>query len=281
MTTMRRPSVCTSRGTRTGGGCLAKIWYTSISCRCRYRADRSPSGSTLIMTGWSPACPAASSDLPSWGSIFSTRSPANWPARAASTGGTRWYGPPDAGLAGSSGCVNSVTVPSCARGPVPAVIRAVQLRLPVMVNQPGRSVKGTDALPAKACWSLPGAAPRQRTRLTGVAEGTGRAGAADTSRAPDRAPASSRMVRGPARAARMVPVTDVYLEVGKKRVFACAADWPGWCRSGRDEEQALEALATSVSRYAVLAALAGVPFDPVDEVDCIQIAETVTGSATT
>src|SRR5436190_1904037 len=89
------------------------------------------------------------------------------------------------------------------------------------------------------------------------------------------------MVRGPAQAARMVPVTDVYLEVGKKRVFACAADWPGWCRSGRDEEQALEALATSASRYAVLAALAGIPFDPVDEVDCIGIAETVTGSATT
>lgn len=28
-------------------------------------------------------------------------------------------------------------------------------------------------------------------------------------------------------------MTDVYLEAGKKRVFACAADWPGWCRSGR------------------------------------------------
>lgn len=70
-------------------------------------------------------------------------------------------------------------------------------------------------------------------------------------------------------------MTDVYLEVGKKRVFACAADWPGWCRSGQGEEQALEALATSASRYAVLAALAGVPFDPVDEVDCIVIAETV------
>jgi hypothetical protein len=79
----------------------------------------------------------------------------------------------------------------------------------------------------------------------------------------------------------MVPVTGVYLEVGKKRVFACAVDWPGWCRSGRGEEQALEELATTASRYAVLAALAGVPFDPVAEVDCIEIAETVTGSSTT
>ena len=63
----------------------------------------------------------------------------------------------------------------------------------------------------------------------------------------------------------MVPVTGVYLEVGTKRVFACAVDWPGWCRSGRGEENALEALATAASRYAVLAALAGVKFDPVAE----------------
>jgi hypothetical protein len=79
----------------------------------------------------------------------------------------------------------------------------------------------------------------------------------------------------------MVPVTAVYLEIGTKRVFACAVDWPGWCRSGHGEEQALEALATAASRYAVLAALAGIPFDPVAEVDCIEIAEQVTGSATT
>jgi hypothetical protein len=34
---------------------------------------------------------------------------------------------------------------------------------------------------------------------------------------------------------------DAYLEVGAKRVFAGALDWPGWCRSARDEEGALEA----------------------------------------
>ena len=27
--------------------------------------------------------------------------------------------------------------------------------------------------------------------------------------------------------------TDVYLEIAPKRTFACAVDWPGWCRSGR------------------------------------------------
>ena len=39
--------------------------------------------------------------------------------------------------------------------------------------------------------------------------------------------------------------TRCYLEVGKKRVFACALDWPGWCRSGRDERLAIEALTKS------------------------------------
>ncbi len=70
-------------------------------------------------------------------------------------------------------------------------------------------------------------------------------------------------------------MTGVYLESGTKRVFACAVDWPGWCRSGRDEEEALAALATAVSRYAVVPALAGLAFDPVTEVDCIEIAERV------
>ncbi len=76
-------------------------------------------------------------------------------------------------------------------------------------------------------------------------------------------------------------MTGVYLEAGARRVFACAVDWPGWCRSGRGEEQALTALATAASRYAVVAALAGVAFDPAGEVDCIEVAERVTGSATT
>lgn len=79
----------------------------------------------------------------------------------------------------------------------------------------------------------------------------------------------------------MVRVTGVYLEVGTKRVFACAVDWPGWCRSGRGEEQALAALAMAAARYAVVPALAGLAFDPVYEVNCIEIAERVTGTSTT
>ena len=41
--------------------------------------------------------------------------------------------------------------------------------------------------------------------------------------------------------ARRMP-TRVYIEIGKRRVFASAADWPGWARSGKDEKSALEAL---------------------------------------
>ena len=46
---------------------------------------------------------------------------------------------------------------------------------------------------------------------------------------------------------------DVYLEVGKKKVIAGALEWPGWCRIGRDEESALQALAEYAPRYAKVA----------------------------
>jgi len=45
----------------------------------------------------------------------------------------------------------------------------------------------------------------------------------------------------------------VYLESGDKKVFACAVDFPGWCRSGKDEASALEALAGYAARYAEVA----------------------------
>lgn len=49
----------------------------------------------------------------------------------------------------------------------------------------------------------------------------------------------------------------VFLEIGTKRVFACALDWPGWCRSGRGEDAALEALRAYVPRFAPVATRAG------------------------
>jgi len=54
--------------------------------------------------------------------------------------------------------------------------------------------------------------------------------------------------------------TKVYLEVGSRKVFACALDWPRWCRSGKDEEAALSRLAEYAARYATAPAEAGVRF---------------------
>lgn len=46
----------------------------------------------------------------------------------------------------------------------------------------------------------------------------------------------------------------VTIEHAPKRTFASAADWPGWSRSGRTEDLALEALAAYAARYAAVAA---------------------------
>jgi hypothetical protein len=78
--------------------------------------------------------------------------------------------------------------------------------------------------------------------------------------------------------ARSTAPTDVYLELGRKRVFACALEWPGWCRSGKTEEHALEALATYATRYAVVAREAGLAF-PEAQRTAFHIVERLTGSA--
>lgn len=49
----------------------------------------------------------------------------------------------------------------------------------------------------------------------------------------------------------------VLIEAGRRRVFASALDWPGWTRSGRTEELAIGELERHRSRYAVVAARAG------------------------
>lgn len=68
------------------------------------------------------------------------------------------------------------------------------------------------------------------------------------------------------------------LEVGTKRVFASALEWPGWCRSARGEDAALAALHDYRDRYAVVAAAAGVPFRPATSYDVV---ERVPGDVTT
>jgi len=66
--------------------------------------------------------------------------------------------------------------------------------------------------------------------------------------------------------------TAVYLEVGQKRVFACALEWPGWTRAGKTEHAALESLADYAERYAPVVEQAGLTFadDAGDELDVVE-----------
>ncbi len=73
----------------------------------------------------------------------------------------------------------------------------------------------------------------------------------------------------------------VYLELGSRRVFACAVDWPGWCRAGRGTDAALAALAAYADRYAVVTAEAGVACPAATTVDDLEVVERVDGSGAT
>jgi len=79
-------------------------------------------------------------------------------------------------------------------------------------------------------------------------------------------------------------VTDAiaaYLEVGSKRVFAGALDWPGWCRSGRTEDDARAALVSYAGRYAKIVEGVRPRFPGAASADEIEIVERLEGDATT
>ena len=73
----------------------------------------------------------------------------------------------------------------------------------------------------------------------------------------------------------------VYLETSDKKVFACAQDWPGWCRAGRDEELALAALADAAPRYAEVARAAGVDFPAADAAAEFEVVQRTPGGSGT
>jgi hypothetical protein len=74
---------------------------------------------------------------------------------------------------------------------------------------------------------------------------------------------------------------DIYLEVGQKRVFACALDWPGWCRSGPDEAAALQALLEYGPRYAAVVRPARLGFEAPAGLGSLRVIERLAGNATT
>lgn len=74
---------------------------------------------------------------------------------------------------------------------------------------------------------------------------------------------------------------DVYLEVGNKRTFAAAIDWPGWCRRGADQASALEALVDAAPRYARALRGTRLGFAPPVDGSALTVVERLPGDATT
>jgi hypothetical protein len=74
---------------------------------------------------------------------------------------------------------------------------------------------------------------------------------------------------------------EVYLEVGTKRVFAGTVGWPGWCRSGRNADAALEALVGYASRYEKVVHDVRPAFHPPGVIADLRVVERLTGDATT
>lgn len=76
-------------------------------------------------------------------------------------------------------------------------------------------------------------------------------------------------------------MVEVALELGpRRRVFAQALGWIGWCRAGRDEAMALAALAAAAPRYRALTAKAGLA-PPTATIDDLRVVQRVVGNATT
>jgi hypothetical protein len=74
---------------------------------------------------------------------------------------------------------------------------------------------------------------------------------------------------------------DVLLETGDTRTFASAADWPGWSRSGKDDDAALEALLAYRDRYAAVLSPAVRGFRAPSTGAGLRVVERLPGDATT
>ncbi len=75
--------------------------------------------------------------------------------------------------------------------------------------------------------------------------------------------------------------SDVFLEIGTSRTFAGAIEWPGWCRSGRDEAAALQALADYGLRYSRVVHSAHLKFQAPADASALNFVERLKGDATT
>ena len=74
---------------------------------------------------------------------------------------------------------------------------------------------------------------------------------------------------------------NIYFEVGSRRTFAAAIDWPGWCRMGRDEATARQTLFDYGPRYARILRPARLGFQAPKTVSAFAVVERLKGNATT
>lgn len=68
--------------------------------------------------------------------------------------------------------------------------------------------------------------------------------------------------------------TRIYLERGRSWVFACSLEWPGWCRRGKGDDAAVQAVWAYVPRYSQVV---GADFRP----GAIEVVGTVDGGMAT
>lgn len=73
----------------------------------------------------------------------------------------------------------------------------------------------------------------------------------------------------------------VYVEIGPRRVFAGAIEWPGWCRAGKTPDDALAALFAYAERYGKAISHAKPGFVLPARLDDLQVVERLKGNATT
>jgi hypothetical protein len=73
----------------------------------------------------------------------------------------------------------------------------------------------------------------------------------------------------------------VYLECGAKRTFAAALDWPGWCRQGPTETEALAALLGYGPKYASVLTGTRLGFAAPRDLTQLVVVERLPGTATT
>jgi hypothetical protein len=73
----------------------------------------------------------------------------------------------------------------------------------------------------------------------------------------------------------------VVLEIGTKRIFASAGDWPGWTRSGRTEEAALQSLLDYGVRYQRAIRSAKLDLQVPADISNLVVVERLTGTTTT